>query len=232
MPDQQITKLLQLDTVNYLAHALPHLHDPWLVAGSSLPDWLRFVRVRLRQEQVAPLSFPPGSPAARLREAVLRHHDDDRRFHADARFDALAAELARQLRLLEPEPRFRASTIAHVAVELLVDAALLRSHPGSGERYYQALEQLPTEQLDDVVGALCGARVPHLVTLHRRFVDARFVLGYASDRGVVRALDGVLTRTGLPPVPRGTTACIEKARPSVATLTAALFPAEEVISRA
>ncbi|MBI1947970.1 MAG: hypothetical protein HYS27_19930 [Deltaproteobacteria bacterium] len=214
--------------MNYLAHALPHLHDPWLVAGTSLPDWLRFVGVRLRAERAAALALPAGSPSARLREGVLAHHEDDRRFHADARFDALAAQLARELRALEPDRRFRASTIAHVAVEILVDAALLRAHAGSGERYYQALEQVPIDELDDAVAVLCGAPVPHLPTLHRRFLDARFVLSYLRDDGVVRALDGVLARVGLPRVPRGAIACIEKARPSVATLAAALFPATAI----
>ena len=42
--------------VNYLAHALTVLHDPWLVAGTSLPDWLRVVdrRARERDRQRGP----------------------------------------------------------------------------------------------------------------------------------------------------------------------------------
>lgn len=214
--------------MNYLAHALPHLHDPWLVAGTSLPDWLRFVRVRLRHDRLATLSPAAGSAAERLRAGVLRHHEDDRRFHTDQRFEAQAAALARELRALEPGPRFRASTIAHVAVEMLVDAALLRSHPGCGARYYAALESLDSAELDAATRELCGAEVPRLPVLHRRFLEARFILAYQRDAGVISALDGVLARLGLPATPKGAVACIEKARPSVATLTAALFPAPAI----
>lgn len=212
--------------MNYLAHALPHLHDPWMVAGTSLPDWLRFLRVRLRHDRLAAPVADAGSPVERLRAGARQHHEDDQRFHADERFDALAAGLARELRALDPDPRFRASTIAHVAIEMLVDAALLRSHAGSGERYYAALESLEVSTLAQATRELSGAEVPHLPELRRRFLEARFILSYERDVGVVRALDGVLSRIGLPPTPRGVAACIEKARPSVATLTAALFPAE------
>ena len=214
--------------MNYLAHALPHLHDPWVVAGTSLPDWLRFVRVRLRPNQllVSPdvLSLPAGSAVARLRAGALQHHQDDRRFHADARFEALTAEVTRELRALERDPRFRASTIAHVAVEMLVDAALLGSHPGSGERYYAALEELDVAELAAATRALVGEEVPHLPALHRRFLDARFILSYASDAGVLRALDGVLVRTGLPVAPRAAAVVIARARPRVPALASELFP--------
>ena len=214
--------------MNYLAHALPHLHDPWLVAGTSLPDWLRFVRVRLQANRllIAPelLSLPAHSPAARLRAGALHHHEDDRRFHADARFEALTTELARELRALEADPRFRASTIAHVAIEMLVDAALLGSHPGSGERYYAALEELEVDELAAATRALVGEEVPHLPALHRRFLDARFILSYASDGGVLRALDGVLVRTGLPVAPRAAAAVVARARPRVEALAGELFP--------
>lgn len=214
--------------MNYLAHALPHLHDPWLVAGTSLPDWLRFVRVRLQANRllIAPelLSLPAHSPAARLRAGALHHHEDDRRFHADARFEALTTELARELRALEADPRFRASTIAHVLIEILVDAALLRSHPGSAERYYEALASLDAAELREAAQVLAGEELARLPLLQRRFLEARFLLAYRTDDGVLASMDAVLRRTGLPEAPAGTLACIEKARPSVETLTAALFP--------
>ncbi|OGQ09130.1 MAG: hypothetical protein A2138_11955 [Deltaproteobacteria bacterium RBG_16_71_12] len=212
--------------MNFLAHALPHLHDPWMVAGTSLPDWLRVVQrgPRLRPARLLAMKLPDGSPAARLRAGVLRHHDDDLRFHLEPGFERVTAELTRQLRALEPDPRFRASTIAHIVVEMLVDAALLRLHPGSGERYYGALRSLDGAELARAAEALTCVALPRLHELHERFLDARFVLEYRSNEGVLRSLEAVLVRTGLPPTPPGTLLCIEKARPSVRTLTGALFP--------
>lgn len=212
--------------MNYLAHALPHLDDPWVVAGTSLPDWLRAVdrRARVRPAQLAALTLADGSAAARLRVGVLQHHEDDARFHADARFDALAAELTLALRALEPAPRFRASTIAHVLVEMLVDAALLEARPASGERYYAALAGLDRDALAEHARSFSGAPLPHLPTLFDRFLRARFILNYATDDGVVGALDGVLWRTGLPPLPHGVEEVVARARPRVAALAAELFP--------
>ncbi|MCC7073468.1 MAG: hypothetical protein IT383_19305 [Deltaproteobacteria bacterium] len=212
--------------MNFLAHALLHLDDPWVVAGTSLPDWLRVVRrgARLRPAHLTTLALPEGSPAYRLRTGVQCHHEDDRRFHADPGFETIAGELTVALRALSPDPRFRASTIAHVTVEILVDAALLGSHPRAAERYYQALASLDPHELGRAASALAGVELPRLPELQRRFLDARFILDYASDAGVRGALDAVLRRTGLPPTPRGTREVIGRARPQVVSLAAALFP--------
>lgn len=212
--------------MNFLAHALLHLDDPWVVAGTSLPDWLRVVQrgVRLHPARLRSLALAEGTAAHRLRAGVLRHHEDDERFHAEPGFEAVARALTLALRALSPDPRFRASTIAHIAVEVLVDAALLRSHPGSGERYYQALAALEPRELSAAAATLVGSELPRMPELHRRFVAARFILDYQSDEGVQEALDAVLVRTGLPPTPPGTLAAIERARPQVVSLTAALFP--------
>lgn len=213
--------------MNFLAHALLHLDDPWVVAGTSLPDWLRVLQrgVRLPPARLNALALAQGSPTHRLRAGVLRHHEDDRRFHAEPGFEALAHELTLALRALSPDRRFRASTLAHISVEILVDAALLESHPGCGERYYQAVASLDAAELGEAARTLSEAELPRLPELHRRFLQARFILDYVSDEGVVGALDAVLRRTGLPPTPPGTSAAIARARPQVRHLTAALFPA-------
>lgn len=212
--------------MNFLAHALLHLDDPWVVAGTSLPDWLRVVQrgARLPPARLSALALADGTPAHRLRAGVLRHHEDDRRFHADPGFEALTHELTLALRALSPDPRFRASTLGHISVEILVDASLLESHPGSGERYYQAIASLEPDELGRAASTLAGTELPRLPELQRRFLQARFILDYASDEGVCGALDAVLRRTGLPPTPPGTRAAIERARPQVRHLTAALFP--------
>jgi hypothetical protein len=42
--------------MNYLAHALPFLDDPYFVAGTAVPDWLMVAdrRVRMRPRYVEP----------------------------------------------------------------------------------------------------------------------------------------------------------------------------------
>ena len=126
--------------MNYLAHAVFVLDDPWKVAGTSLPDWLRAVDKRARVKPDALRALHLDDPRARsLRDGALQHHDDDHRFHTSAAFESLTDEAVHALRALSPDPRYRASALGHIAVEMLVDACVEERRPGVTARYYDAI---------------------------------------------------------------------------------------------
>ncbi len=207
--------------MNYLAHAVDVLDDPWMVAGTSLPDWLRAVdlrgdrKARVRPEALALIDVVDGTAEARLKAGALKHHDDDLRFHTNDTFEALTHDAVHEIRALSSDARLRASALGHIVVEMLLDAIVEERKPGSTARYYKAIETLDIDELSRIVARFTGRAVPSLPTLMPRFIRARFLFAYATDDGVVDALEGVAWRTGMPPPPPGTADVVRALRPRV-----------------
>lgn len=203
--------------MNYLAHALDVLDSPWSVAGTSLPDWLRVVdrRARVHATTVSALTLEANTPADELRAGVLRHHEDDARFHVMPAFEELAHDAVHGLRAVAGDPRVRASALGHIMVEMLLDACLEEDRPGAMEAYYRALDLLDDTHLTQLVRAWTGRPLPHLPALLARFRQARFLFAYLSDDGVVECLAGVCARAGLAPPPMGTVDVVGRMRPRV-----------------
>lgn len=210
--------------MNHLAHALRSLDAPWVVAGTSLPDWLRVVdrRARVHAAALELLTLDEGTPAAWMRDGVLRHHEDDARFHTLPAFEELSHDAVHAIRALSPDPRLRASALGHIAVEMLLDASLEEKHPGAMDAYYQALDRLDDGHLADVTRAWTGRPLPDMGALLARFRRARFLFAYLTDAGVVRALEGVCARARLTPPPAGTVDVIRQLRPAVRRAARAL----------
>lgn len=218
--------------MNYLAHSLRFLDDPWSLAGACLPDWLRVIDRRARVHLPALDAVPPIDDIdQRLDRGVRAHHDDDLRFHTHLHFSTLTDETVRALRTLTPDPRFRASTVGHILVEMLLDAALLERVPDSGARFYAALATLDGERIATFARARTARPLELMGPLLERFTMARFIFGYRDDTGVQRAMNGVLGRTGLPHVPDGFTDVVREARPRVADAVDLLVAADIVMLR-
>lgn len=213
--------------MNYLAHAIDVLDDPWALAGTSLPDWLRVVdkRARLRPALLRDLALPGGTPPAALRDGVVRHHDDDARFHTHPTFEALSHDAVHAIRALSPDPRLRASALGHIVVEMLLDACLAEARPGAIERYYDALHDVDDRLLASFARSWTQASLERLPELLDRFRRARFLFAYATDDGVIDALEGVCWRAGLAPPPGGTVEVVAALRPRVREAAAALVGA-------
>jgi hypothetical protein len=216
--------------VNYLAHALAFLdgddadgQGPFRIAGTSLPDWLRVVdkKARLRPDVLDAVVIDDDARFAALRDGARRHHDDDLRFHADDAFDAVAASVAARLRALDPG--LRASTLGHVLVEMLVDAALMRQRPGLIERYYDVLDDVDEARVAAFARRATQRPLEHAEHLIDRFRRTRFLLAYRDDDGLLDCLVGVCRRAGLQPPPASSRAVIAEARHDVLPLTARFF---------
>ncbi len=222
--------------MNYLAHSLAFLGTSappsaspdalqwWRVAGTSLPDWLRVVdkHARLRPEVLAAVDATDERWAA-LRDGAQRHHDDDHAFHLDAAFDAHAADLAVALRALAPG--LRASTLAHVLTEMLVDAALMQADATLLARYHDGLDALDVDVIAAFARAATKRPLPELPTLIDRFRRSRFLASYLDDDGLFDCLVGVCRRARLEPPPRATTVpLLAQARVDVVPLVARFLP--------
>ncbi len=186
--------------MNYLAHSLSVLHCPYRLAGTALPDWLRVAApgVRLRPRHVDRFSGPEHAPCwQRLAQGVLLHHRDDGEFHFRPAFLALCEEarLGLQARFAAQSPHV-VGFLAHLLVELLLDAAILDLAPEVGRRYYAQLERLDRAQVGRFVHQATGKPVPELPAWIDRFCRLRFLFDYLEDGKLWFRCGQVMRRLG------------------------------------
>lgn len=203
-----------IDGVNYLAHGRDLLDRPWALAGAALPDWLKIAERRARVVPTRLLvADDAGGPAAEIAAGIRAHHDDDARFHACAAFteatDLVTADVRARF------PGLRASVLAHVLVEMLLDAWLERARPGTLARYYAALDDVDAPRLAAVVAPWLRAPAPRLPAVVDFFRRARFLEGYDRDHAVAARLAGISRRVGMADLPDAFVDVVTAARPIV-----------------
>ncbi len=213
--------------MNYLAHSFPYVfHDDqlacWRVAGTSLPDWLRVIdkQARLRPEVLA--RAPRNDPRfLAMTQGAQRHHDDDLRFHQHDAFDALSHDVAAGIRL-----RFlglRASTLGHVLVEMLLDAALLQQHPALLHRFYAHIDALDDVVVAAFVRQTTGRPLPLAELFLARFRTSRFLALYTTDEGLFDCLRGVWRRADIGELPDEFVDVVAATRGRVSSLVGHFF---------
>src|SRR5262245_24258347 len=131
--------------MNYFAHGRHALRQPYVLAGTAVPDWLRVVnrRLRVRSVQAAAYAEDADPVVAAVAQGIVQHHHDDGWFHAAPAFAQLSLEAAAAVRGLAPSDQgMRTWFVGHVLVELLLDAELLRRQPANMDGYYGSLAEV------------------------------------------------------------------------------------------
>ena len=204
--------------MNYLAHGYRYTDRPYVLAGTALPDWLRASDGRYRfRPGVLPPGREDGSPLAELSRGIARHLRDDVLFHRAHAFEATVTTITARLRSRFPDrPYLRAHFLAHLLTELLLDATLVEQNPGILERYYDALERVELEAVEQIVVGAFGQSPPRFLDRVKRFRRERFIEDYQRDEGLLRRIEQVVARVGLPPLPEGLQDVLGPARAIVA----------------
>ncbi len=94
----------------------------------------------------------------------------------------------------------RASFLAHILLEMLLDAALIDKEPDLCDRYYAAMETVDAATLGAVARALTpGLDAPdaQFQALLDRFIGARFLADYQDDLTLAKRLSQVAQRVKL-----------------------------------
>ncbi len=204
--------------MNYLAHAYLHLHDPYFTAGTGLPDWMSVVdrKNRPRRQYAEPIVEHSDPSIAAFARGCVQHHADDHWFHQNASFVMLSTQFAVELReQLEPGLGHQAGFVGHIVVELLLDAILIERDPNLLDSYYAALESLDAELVQAGANAICRQPVTRLVELLPKFIEVRFLADYSDDRLLLKNLNRVMKRVGLPMLPDAVVAWTNDARQRV-----------------
>lgn len=201
--------------MNYLAHSLECLDDPYEVAGAAVPDWLGMTRPRLRcrARHATPFVDADDPILAAVARGVARHHADDDWFHQTAAFGELTLELARRIRRVTgDDDGMRPSFLGHILVELLLDATIHAEQAARLDRYYEALAGVNPIAVAAAVSLMSGSDASQLAPIIERFVELRFLYDYADDELLLMRLNQVMIRVRLPELPAAFTTILPSAR--------------------
>lgn len=206
--------------MNYFAHGRQFLHDPYVLAGTAVPDWLNVAdrRVRVRGKH-AQLHVAAEQPLAAVAAGIVQHHQDDAWFHETRAFHDLSLEITLRCRdALPADEGFRPSFLGHILVEMLLDAALIAARPEELDAYYAALSRVDARAVEQAVNQMRpdGAGTDKLAPLIAGFRDLKFLYDYADDEKLLFRLNQVMRRVGLPGLPASFADILPEARRNVA----------------
>lgn len=213
--------------MNYFCHALPHLDNAWIVAGTAIPDWLSVAdrQVRLRPRQVSPFAEAENPIIRDVARGVLQHLHDDDWFHRTRGFAEVTARVAVEFReLLAGGDGFRCGFLGHIATEMLLDAALIDEHPTEFARYLEVIDQIEAMAVQKAVNQMARQPTLRLARLIELFRRERFLCDYADDERFLWRLNHVQSRVKLPLLPPQAVAVITWSREFVRQRRGDLLP--------
>jgi len=190
--------------VNYFSHGFRFVDDPYVLAGTAVPDWLSVAdrRVRARAARARPLIGDPDPCLSAVARGVVQHHHDDAWFHDTDAFNDACWQVTRLCRAaLPPDEGFRPSFLGHILVEILLDAELAAADPGALDRYYAAIGQLDPLTAQAAVNQIAAVPTDRLAWFIERFCQERFLWDYADDAKLLFRLNQVMRRVRLSPLP-------------------------------
>lgn len=190
--------------MNFLCHAIPYLDQPLIAVSSGVPDWLSVVdrKIRARGRLAMPHTTSDDPVLAQVARGIVMHHEDDHWFHGGEAFVRSNLELAVQLRdRLPGDDGFRPTFVAHILIEMLLDASWIRDRPVLADQYYNAIEHASADQIQRCVNIITGKPTTELVAVIERFAKSRFLYDYLDHDKLLMRLNQVMKRVGLATLP-------------------------------
>lgn len=189
--------------MNFLAHYvlaerfLPQeVSRPFFVVGTALPDLLPLAADRVRVRPAIVERQPPTAVwQSSIKTGVLTHLATDAAFHKTPAFAEAQTQVSALLAQTTFESiRVRHFFLAHVLVELALDAVLLRNDPVIGKSFYAAFANADFAAVTEWTEAVVGQPLPHLPAVLTRFAQSRYLYQYAEDEGVATGLSRLCAR--------------------------------------
>ena len=190
--------------MNYFAHGRDFVDDPYLLAGTAVPDWLSVVdrRCRVRSRYAEPVAADDDPQIASVAKGILQHLRDDAWFHVAPAFTELSWDLSRRVRdRLPPDESFRSHFLGHILVEILLDAALIADDPQRLHAYYAAVDAVNGRVVQTAVNHIARVPVDGLAGFVGLFSRERFLWDYLDDGKLLGRLNQVMRRVKLPALP-------------------------------
>ncbi|TWU35269.1 hypothetical protein Q31b_53650 [Novipirellula aureliae] len=192
--------------MNFLCHAIPYLdlEDPFVIAGTAVPDWLSVVdrKIRARRRRAELFLRDDDPKVGGVARGIVAHVHDDQWFHSTRAFAETNMMFAVQLRdLLPGDAGFRPTFVGHIVTEMLLDGLWIEDDPAIADRYYQMLGDVPSEQIQHALNLITGKPTENLAKVVDRFIEIRFLDDYLDNTKLLHRLNQVMNRVKLAPLP-------------------------------
>lgn len=189
--------------MNFLAHYViatrflsPAPSLPAYVVGNALPDLLPLASGRVRLRPALVERQPAGTDEeGALRSGVLVHLATDAAFHKTRAFAEAQAEVSRILAQTAFDGiRVRRFFLAHILVELALDAVLLRGDATIADGFYEAFLAADFADITRWTETTAGQLLLQLPAVLTRFGQSRYLVHYQEDEGVATGLSRLCGR--------------------------------------
>jgi len=184
----------RFSAVNFLSHGLlvRQADSADMLIGSALPDLAPLADRRLRLTTRRLERLEAGGAAA-LAAGCRHHHAVDRVFHHSEPFHR-ARHLVEDAIEGGELPLWR-PMLAHMLVEIGIDAEVLQRYPEFARRTYPgAFDHHDWDGLMARLEDVCEAPTTALADLVGRFDSGAFLLTYETDEGILDRIDGMSQR--------------------------------------
>lgn len=183
--------------MNFLSHYYFERYSPHAesVLGGLLPDLLKNVD---KQYNFHPQRFEEtlfALPQTRwISEGWYRHVEVDKAFHGSPFFLDHCHVLRKRLDPIVAHLPIRASFLAHISIELLLDHLLIEHKIVNVSRLYEHLEQVPTRILEKYLLTFSTIDIPLFFAFYERFLSARYIFDYQDIGNISHALYNICKR--------------------------------------
>jgi len=183
--------------VNFLSHYYFERYSPHSerILGALLPDLLKNVDkgYNFHPQRFEEVLFAHPKTMW-ISEGWYRHVEVDKLFHSSSFFLDHTHALRRKLDPVVEHLPIRASFLAHISIELLLDHLLIEHVLINPVRLYEHLEQVQTATIEKYLRAIGDVDVARFLTFYDRFVTSRYVLDYADLGNLSYALFNICKR--------------------------------------
>lgn len=172
----------------------------YFAMGLALPDlWPRFSRRRRIRWRHVEQAEPSERESRALRDGMLNHAADDRRFHT------LPLFLGWQRRVRQATAPAGGDAVTdflgHIALELALDYRLLIADRSVADAFYAELSVCAVARVERDGGFLAGVDSSGLGAVITSFLQRRFLARYLAPDGMVEAIIRVFGLTSVPAAP-------------------------------
>jgi len=183
--------------VNFLSHYYfeRFASESEQVLGGLLPDLLKNVDKNYSfqlQKLEHKLNFHPKSSA--ITEGWLRHIEVDKLFHSSDFFYTHTHQLRKYIEDIVDDLPIRASFLAHIALELLLDHLLIEQNILNVARLYEHLEHVDRQVLASYLKELGAVDLDRFFVFYDNFLAAKYIFDYADIDNLPHALYNICKR--------------------------------------
>jgi len=182
--------------VNFLSHYYFERYSPHSerILGALLPDLLKNVHKEYNFHPQRHEEILFAHPSTRhISEGWYRHVEVDRLFHNAPFFLDHCHVLRKELEPILTHLPIRASFMAHIAVELLLDHLLIVHSLVNPVRLYEHLGQVKASQIRLYLSVL-GIDATEFLEFYEKFIASRYILDYAQIENIAYALFNICKR--------------------------------------